>query len=84
MFLADRAAADELRDALKAGANPALKDHDGKTAADYLHHASCGESLFANPLTLPFVTTYRTCNALDADEVRASDKLLAQGSRRRP
>lgn len=84
MFLADRAAADELRDALKAGANPALKDGNGKTAADYLHQASCGKSLLANPLTRFMATTYRTCNALNADDVRASNKLLSQASRRLP
>jgi TonB family protein len=79
MFLAAQAEADALRDALKAGANATLKDRLGRTAADYLRQASCGQSPIADSLTTGgMTTTYRTCNALNEDEVRACNKLLSE------
>ncbi len=81
MFLAAQAAADALREALKAGANVALKDRNGRTAVDYLHLASCGKSPVSDPLTIAWMTTtYSTCSALNADEVKATDKLLWEAS----
>ena len=83
MFLAARAAADEIRQALKADANVTLKDSKGRTAVDYLHQASCGKSPISDPVTIGLIITYRTCNALNAGEVKATDKLLWEKQERR-
>src|SRR5208282_6570219 len=44
MILAAKGEADEIRDALKAGANASLKDAKGRTALDYLRLANCGKN----------------------------------------
>jgi TonB family protein len=83
MFLAARAEVDEIRDALKAGANVSQKDAKGRTAADYLRQASCGKSPLSDPLTNGWMAlTSNKCNALDADDVRAAKKLLDDAGRR--
>jgi TonB family protein len=83
MFLAARAEVDELRDALKAGASTTQKDIKGRTAVNYLRQASCGKSPLSDPLTNGWMTTtYSTCNALDADDVRAANKLLSDTGRK--
>ena len=83
MFLAARSEVDELRDALIAGASASQKDAKGRTAIDYLHHASCGKSPLSDPLTNGWMAmTYSKCNALNADDVRAANKLLSDAGRK--
>jgi Ankyrin repeats (3 copies) len=81
MFLAAQAKADGLRDALKAGASATLKDREGRTAVDYLRLASCGKSPIADPAKIGFMNmTYRSCNALDKENVRTCNKLLSEAA----
>jgi hypothetical protein len=82
MMLATRAEPDELSAALKDGADPRLKDHQGRTALDYLRLASCGKSPFRDPAH-ETILGYSKCNALDPDEVKKSRALLRAAMRRR-
>lgn len=75
MFLAARDEVDEIRDALKAGANAALKDAKGRTALDYLRLANCGKSPLYDPIT-DGIYSYSKCTAFDADDLRKAKKLL--------
>jgi hypothetical protein len=66
MILAARGEGDEVRDALKAGADASLRDNDGRTALDYLHLANCGKS----PLREWEYSTGGGCDHLDKDDIR--------------
>lgn len=80
MFLAARDEVDEIRDALKAGANPVLKDVKGRSALDYLRLASCGKSPIYDPIT-DGIYSYRKCTAFDADDLRKAETLLRDAMR---
>jgi TonB family protein len=78
MILAAEGEADEVRDALKAGANPRLKDAMGRTALDYLRLANCGKS------PVPRYSTFMTgekCYHLGEDDVREVETLLKTAKR---
>ena len=71
---------DEVRDALKAGADATLKDLQGRTALDYVQLATCGKSpvpRFANPPC----TVGEQCNCLDEDNLRQIVTLLKTAER---
>ena len=72
MILAAKGEGDEVRDALKAGADASLRDNNGKTALDYLHLANCGKS----PLREWKFSTGGGCDHLDKDHIRAVTALL--------
>ena len=73
MILSTGGEADEVEDALAAGADPLAKDVKGRSALDYLRLANCGK----NPITeLQFLETGTQCDNLDKDEVRKIAKLL--------
>jgi hypothetical protein len=74
MLLAQRANPDEIADALKAGANVTLKDHQGRTALDYLIAANCGRPIVAVPQM--WEGRGKRCNALDKDDVAKAKRLL--------
>jgi TonB family protein len=80
MFLAARDEPDEIRDALKAGANAALKDVKGRTALDYLRLASCGKSPLYDRVT-DGIYSYTKCTAFDADDLRKAKRLLEDAVR---
>lgn len=81
MLLAQRANPEEISDALRAGADAILKDHQGRTALDYLIAANCGKRIVA--ATSMQVTTWTRCNALDKDDVAKSKNLLLKAMRRK-
>jgi hypothetical protein len=66
MILAAKGEGDEVRDALKAGADASLRDNNGRTALDYLHLANCGKS----PLHEWEFSTGGGCDHLDKDDIR--------------
>ena len=72
MILAAKGQGDEVRDALKAGADASLRDNNGRTALDYLHLANCGKS----PLHEWEFSTGGGCDHLDKEEVRQVAALL--------
>jgi ankyrin repeat protein len=73
MILAAAGEADEVRTALKAGADATLKDAMGRTALDYLRLANCGKS------PVPQYSTFTSgdkCDHLGEDDVREVTTLL--------
>jgi cytohesin len=79
MILAAGGDADEVKDALAAGADAAAKDSKGRSALDYLRLANCGK----NPVSeLQFLETGRQCDNFDKDEVREITKLLRPARRK--
>ena len=78
MILAAEGETDEVRDALKAGADATLKDALGRTALDYLHLANCGKSPVPQYRTF---TTGGKCDQLDEDDVREVATLLKSAKR---
>ena len=78
MILAAKGEGDEVRDALKAGADASLRDSNGRTALDYLHLANCGKS----PLHEWEFSTGGGCDHLDEDDIRQVSALL-KGSKER-
>jgi hypothetical protein len=82
MFLAARDEADAIRDALRAGADPSLKDAKGRTALDYLRLASCGKNPLYDPLTLGWNELPNSkCTAFYPDDLRKAEKLLEEAMR---
>ena len=77
MILAAAGEADEVRDALKAGADATLKDSMGRAALDYLHLANCGKSPVPGYSAF---TTGEKCDELDEDDVREVAALLKRAS----
>jgi ankyrin repeat protein len=75
MMLAALDKVDEIRDALKAGADASLKDKKGHSALDYLRLASCGKSPLYDPV-MDNISGYSKCTALPEDDLRAAEKLL--------
>jgi hypothetical protein len=73
MILAAAGEADEVRDALKAGADATLKDAKGRIALDYLRLSNCGKSPV--PRSSRFATDEK-CDQLDEDDVREVTALL--------
>lgn len=73
MILAAKGEADEVRSALNAGADSALKDAQGRTALDYLHLANCGKSPIFEYHTFE---TGGKCRYLDEDDVKQVAALL--------
>jgi len=78
MILAAEGEGDEVGDALKAGADPDLKDAMRRTALDYLRLANCGRSPVPEFRTL---TTGNKCDHLDEDDVRQVSALLKKAKR---
>jgi ankyrin repeat protein len=66
MFLAATGEADEVKEALEAGASPPAKDVQGRPALDYLRLARGGNS----PVTEHPMFLTSGCDARDQDEVR--------------
>jgi TonB family protein len=81
MMMATRPEPDEIAAALKDGADPTLKDNHGRTALDYLHLASCGKSPLRDSIREAMEIRYRTCNALDSDDVKKTRALLNSATR---
>ncbi len=77
MILAAAGETDEVRDALKAGADATLKDARGRTALDHLRLANCGKS----PVFGRSTTTGGKCDHLDEDDVRQVTILLKTAKR---
>jgi hypothetical protein len=75
MLLAAIDEVDAIRDALKAGSNPKLKDSKGRTALDYLRLATCRKSPIADPVE-NWDAEGAKCDAFDPEDVRAVAKLL--------
>ena len=73
MILAATGEVDEVRDALKAGADPTIKDNMRRSALDYLRLANCGKSPVPS---YRFFTTGGKCDQLDEDDVRQAAALL--------
>lgn len=73
MILAAKGEADEVSAALKAGADPHLRDARGRTALDYVRLANCGKSPV--PEWSTFVRGGK-CDHLDKDGVRKITSLL--------
>jgi TonB family protein len=76
MILAAKGEADEIRDALKAGANASLKDAKGRTALDYLRLANCGKSPIRDEASEWVTYGKGKCRALDEDDFKQAEKLL--------
>jgi ankyrin repeat protein len=73
MILAAKGDADEIKSALSAGADPAVKDAKGRIALDYLRLANCGRS------PLGGFSNYESggkCDHLDEDDVKQATTLL--------
>jgi TonB family protein len=78
MILAAEGEGDEVKSALNTGADPTLKDKEGRTALDYLHLANCGKS------PIPEYHTFETggkCDHLDEDDVKQVSTLLKSAKR---
>lgn len=75
MILASQAEGEEIQKALQAGADPRLKDAQGRSALDYLKLANCGQNPLRNPIRDSNVE-YGQCNALNAGDVAESEELL--------
>lgn len=77
MFLAQKQNADELREAIKAGADGTLRDRQGRTALDYLREASCKHAIV--PLPVPWlqidISGPPPCPAR-TDDFRESERVL--------
>ncbi len=73
MILAAKGDADEVKDALTAGADPHARDLKGRSALDYLHLANCGKSPINEWRTFD---TGRACDHLDEDDVHQVASLL--------
>jgi hypothetical protein len=76
MILAIRGNPNGIRDALKAGTDPSLKDAKGRTALDYLRQASCGKSPVYDPVEDDGGIIFSRCTVIDADDLRKAEKLL--------
>ena len=82
MLLADRNRPDEIKAALKAGANAKLVDRSGHSAEAYLDATNCLRSLVRG--FQPFMVVSGPCPAGDKEEFRKSRKMLrSAGNRRR-
>ena len=81
MILSSRGEAQEIAEALKAGADPNLKDKRGRTALDYLRLANCGKSPLRDPVQEWMVIEYRKCNAINEEDFKAAERLLLSAKR---
>jgi hypothetical protein len=79
MILAAKGEGDEVRDALKAGADASLRDNNGRTALDYLYLANCGK----NPLHEWEFSTGGGCDHLDKDDIREVTAFLKAAKTRK-
>lgn len=75
MLLAAGGRTEEIRAALRAGADAKLKDKHGQTALDYLDAIPCGKSLVRGSKT--FWTTTGPCPTIDKDLLKARRLLLS-------
>lgn len=82
MILATRAGTEEIHLAIEAGADPTLRDSEGRTAIDYLIAADCHRSPFWDPVDRFIVVGNPGCGALDRKDYRTSLKLLRQAVKR--
>lgn len=76
MILSSRVDAQEIAEALKAGADPNLKDKRGRPALDYLRLAHCGKNPLRDPVHEWIVVKNRKCNELDEEDFKAAERLL--------
>lgn len=81
MLLADRNRPDEIRAALKAGANARLTDRHGHSAVDYLDATNCHKSLVRG--FQPFMVVTGPWQAADEGDFRKSRKMLRTATNRR-
>ncbi len=80
MLLADRNRPDEIKAALKAGANAKLVDRSGHSAEGYLDATNCLRSLVRG--FQPFMVITGPCPAGDRGEFRKSRKMLRSAANR--
>jgi TonB family protein len=84
MLLAQRTDADELKEAIAAGADATAKDTQGRTALDYLREASCQRAIV--PLPKPFMTiVYKEpppCPS-NSEEYKRSEAVLGAALKRK-
>ena len=78
MILAAEGEGDEVEGALKAGADPSLKDAQGRTTLDYLRLANCGKS----PVPERRNMSGGKCDYLDEDGVQQVAMLLKTAMRK--
>ena len=81
MLLADRNRPDEIKAALKAGANAKLTDRHGHSALDYLDTTNCHKSLVRG--FQPFMVLTGPCRAAEEGDFRKSRKMLRTATNRR-
>jgi ankyrin repeat protein len=74
MILAGQGEIDEVDAALKAGADPSLKDTQHQSALDYLRAADCGKSQIRDKV-LTWMSS-EGCGQFDEDEFRKGVQLL--------
>jgi ankyrin repeat protein len=80
MILASFGQADEIKKALRRGADAALKDTQGRTALDYLRLTNCGQNPLHDATREP-TSDSNQCNQLDKEDFRKSKKLLEATTR---
>lgn len=80
MILAGKGETDEVDAALKAGADPSLKDTQGRTALDYLRLGDCGKSPIRDEV-LTWMSS-EGCGQLDEDDFRKGIQLLTPAVQR--
>jgi Domain of unknown function (DUF6438)/Gram-negative bacterial TonB protein C-terminal/Ankyrin repeats (3 copies)/Ankyrin repeats (many copies) len=80
MILAAKGDADEVKEALNAGANAFVKDTKGRSALDYLRLANCGKSPIREWNTFE---TGGKCDHLDEDDFKQAASVLKAAQRKR-
>jgi len=80
MILASFGQADEIKKALRRGADARLKDTQGRTALDYLRLTNCGQNPLHDATREPISENIQ-CNQLDKEDFRKSKKLLEATTR---
>jgi hypothetical protein len=74
---------DGISDALRAGANPFLRDSQGRTALDYLNTTNCGRHPTRNPSNEFMTITGSGCGTLNKDDFRKAAQILKKAMRTR-
>ncbi len=83
MILADRAGSDEIAAALKAGADAAFRDHQNRTALDYLYLARCDRSPIPDVSFEKQSSGQAECPHLNTDDASDVEHFLKAAYQRR-